>query len=195
MLASGGPPVAHAPSHESGGFDSLDLGSIVGVIDDTQHGNRGGGSLHPVVTPDPAGVDGFMDSADKAKLDGIAEGAARVQDYQFGRDTQVPGGGTLVLYGPGNTTVGVRINRAGTIVGAAIQVDAIDGTRSYNLVVYKNGASVATVALPINTLGASANNLVVAVVIGDLITTALVKSAGAGASSFTSEQAIVEIVF
>lgn len=38
----------------------------VGVINDTQHGNRGNGALHSVAT---TSVDGFMSAADKTKLD------------------------------------------------------------------------------------------------------------------------------
>jgi hypothetical protein len=116
-----------------------DFPKITGTITDLQHGNRSGGTLHPGVTPNPGGVAGFMDPADKAKLNGIAANAARVQDYQFGRNVQVPGGGVLGFYGPGNTLVGVRMNRAGVITGASIQVDVVDGARDYNLVIYKNG--------------------------------------------------------
>lgn len=46
-----------------------------GAITDTQHGSRGGGTLHPAVTADPGGVAGFSSVADKNKLDGIASGA------------------------------------------------------------------------------------------------------------------------
>lgn len=40
----------------------------VGTINDTQHGNRGGGSLHAAAT---TSVAGFMSAADKLKLDGL----------------------------------------------------------------------------------------------------------------------------
>ncbi|HHV62136.1 MAG TPA: hypothetical protein GXX51_05800 [Firmicutes bacterium] len=42
------------------------------AMDDTVHGNRGGGSLHSVAT---SSIAGFMSAFDKAKLDGIASGA------------------------------------------------------------------------------------------------------------------------
>lgn len=45
----------------------------VGVVSDTQHGARGGGSLHSVATTLAAG---FMSNTDKSKLDGVAAGAA-----------------------------------------------------------------------------------------------------------------------
>lgn len=44
----------------------------VGVISDTNHGTRGGGTLHAVAT---TSVAGFESAADKTKLDGIAAGA------------------------------------------------------------------------------------------------------------------------
>lgn len=44
-----------------------------GVIDDTIHGNCGGGALHANAT---TSVAGFMSSTDKTKLDGVATGAA-----------------------------------------------------------------------------------------------------------------------
>lgn len=134
-------------------------------------------------------------NADEAKEDTIASNAARLQNFQFGRDCKVPGGGALSLHGPGNSTVGVRINRAGTITGASIQVDVADASNSYALEVYKNGgAAVATVAL-VNVLGNHSGAFAVAVAAGDVITTALVLTAGAGASAFANEQAIVEVIF
>ncbi len=49
----------------------------VGVLaTDAQHGTRGGGSLHAVVT---TSVAGFMSAADKTKLDGVEAGAAADQ--------------------------------------------------------------------------------------------------------------------
>ena len=47
-------------------------GIQVGVISDTQHGSRGGGSLHSVATPVSSG---FMSFSDKSKLNSIAFGA------------------------------------------------------------------------------------------------------------------------
>jgi hypothetical protein len=44
----------------------------VGVISNTQHGNRGGGALHAAAT---GLVSGFLSSADKTRLDGMANGA------------------------------------------------------------------------------------------------------------------------
>lgn len=51
---------------------NLTLGNMGGTISDTQHGSRGGGTLHAAVV---AGVSaGFMSAADKTKLDGVVAG-------------------------------------------------------------------------------------------------------------------------
>jgi hypothetical protein len=136
-----------------------------------------------------------MSAADKTKLDSVSSGASLVHDYQFGRSTQVPGGGSLQLVGPGDTTVPVRINRVGVITGASIEVDAADGARTYDLQVWQNGASVATVTLASGTTGNSRSNINVAVAVGDLISAYLVRTAGVGASTFANEHAMVEIKF
>lgn len=54
------------------GVVTLTMGDIAGIISDAQHGNRGGGPLHPDAT---TGVAGFMSATDKSKLDGIETGA------------------------------------------------------------------------------------------------------------------------
>jgi hypothetical protein len=46
--------------------------TVAVAMDDSLHGNRGGGSLHALAT---SSVAGFMSASDKAKLDGIASGA------------------------------------------------------------------------------------------------------------------------
>jgi hypothetical protein len=48
---------------------NLNAGTLPdGIVDDTSHGSRGGGSLHAVATQSIAG---FMSATDKAKLDGL----------------------------------------------------------------------------------------------------------------------------
>lgn len=57
----------------SGSASDLSSGTLpADRFDDTAHGTRSGGSLHSLVT---TSVAGFMSSADKTKLDGIASGA------------------------------------------------------------------------------------------------------------------------
>lgn len=85
---SGSPPASHADTHLPGGSDPLTVATPVEITDTTNaagsaesfvrsdhqhaHGNRGGGSLHALVT---TSVAGFMSAADKLKLDGISDGA------------------------------------------------------------------------------------------------------------------------
>lgn len=103
--------------------------------------------------------------------------------------------GTLQMLGAGSTTIGYRAPRAGTITAASIQVNAADATRTYNLEVRVNGISVATVTLATTTTGNHSAALSAAFVAGDLITAFLVRTAGAGASTFTSESALVEVTY
>jgi len=113
----------------------------------------------------------------------------------FGNIVAVAGAGTLTLLGAGATTVAFSIPRAGTITGASIRVNVIDAARAYNLEVLLNGASVATVALPVSALGAFSTALSVAVAAGDQIGARLVRTSGAGGSTFVGEAALVEIRF
>lgn len=51
---------------------SLQFTDVGGTVTDTQHGSRGGGTLHAAATQTTAG---FMSSADKTKLDGVQTSA------------------------------------------------------------------------------------------------------------------------
>lgn len=112
----------------------------------------------------------------------------------YGNTVAVPTGGTLQLLGAGNTTVGYRLDRAGTITGASIQVSAADNARNYNLSIRVNGTEQATITLN-NATGTSSAALSFAVAANDVITAFLVRTLGANASGFTSEAAVVEVTF
>jgi trimeric autotransporter adhesin len=47
---TGYPSAPHAATHEDGGSDEVDLGSLAGTLTDTQHGDRGNGTLHSAAT-------------------------------------------------------------------------------------------------------------------------------------------------
>ena len=111
--------------------------------------------------------------------------------FLYGTDNPVPPAGTLQLQGPGNTLVGYRIPMPGQIVAVSIQVDVADGTRTYNLEVRKNGVAVVTLAL-VGT-GVNVSGLSVSFVAGDVLTVFMVKTAGAGLSTFSQETAVVEV--
>lgn len=68
-----------------------------------------------------------------------------------------------------------------------------DATNDYNLEIRVNGISVATVPLPSGSAGASSVALAAAVVIGDIVTAFMVRTAGADVSDFTEEHAVIEI--
>jgi hypothetical protein len=115
------------------------------------------------------------------------------EPYQFGRSGAVPGGGTLQLFASGSATTGFRMNRAGTITGGSIQVNAADAVRAYKLSIRVNGVEVALVALPVATAGASSAALAVAFVAGDRLTAFVVRTSGAAASTFTDTVAMIEV--
>lgn len=132
-----------------------------------------------------AGVQGFQGNQG-------FQGAARPK-YLFGNTAAVPAGGTLQMNGPGNAIQGYRMMRAGTITGGSIQVNTADASRAYNLDIRVNAVSVATVPLPVSTLGASNVVLSVPVVVGDVVSAFLVRTSGAGASTFDEMASAVEV--
>jgi hypothetical protein len=72
-------------------WNTVDFTLVSGTITDTQHGNRGGGSLHAVAT---TGTAGFMSSTDKSKLDGIASDANNYTHPTGDGNSHVPANGT-----------------------------------------------------------------------------------------------------
>jgi len=118
------------------------------------------------------------------------------ESYQFGNTVVVPSAGTLQLRGSGNSLAGFRILRAGYLTSASIQVEVVDATRAYNLDIRRNGVSIATVPLAISTLGNAVNVVpFVALAAGDVITAFMVRTSGAGGSTFAEENAVVEISY
>lgn len=112
--------------------------------------------------------------------------------YQFGNTAQVPAGGTLQMEGPGQSLNGFRVFRAGTIVGGSIAVNAVSAN-TYDLQIRVNGVSAAVVTLAAGLTSAQTIALSIAVVAGDIITAFMVRTAGAGGSTFNEEHAVVEI--
>lgn len=112
---------------------------------------------------------------------------------EFGNTGGVPVGGSVGLLSAGNTSAGARMMRAGRITSASIQVNAADGVRNYNLSIRVNGVEVATVALAIGTTGNHSAALSVAVAAGDAVTAFMVRTSGAGASTFTQMHAVIQV--
>jgi hypothetical protein len=114
--------------------------------------------------------------------------------YSFGRSAAVPAGGTLQLFATGQTLQGFRVIRAGKITGLSVRVNAADGARTYQLQVFVNGVlSTAVLTLASGSTSASTTALALAVAAGDIITAFMVRTAGAGASTFGDEAALVEL--
>lgn len=113
----------------------------------------------------------------------------------FGAVASVPAAGTRQLLGAGSTLGAWRVPRTGRITAGAIQVDVIDVARAYKLSIRINTVEVALVALPVSTLGAQDVVLNVAVVAGDLLTAFMVRTAGAGGSTFIQQYGSVELEF
>jgi hypothetical protein len=111
--------------------------------------------------------------------------------YQFGENGLVPAGGTLQLLGPGQTSAGFRIIKAGTIIGASISVNTTS-TNDYNLEIRVNGSTVTTVALAAGNTSA-ASILSTPVAAGDILTAFMVRTSGTGGSSFNEQQAVIQI--
>lgn len=103
---------------------------------------------------------------------------------EFGNTGGVPTGGTIGLLGPGNTSTGSRVEAAKRITGASFQVNAIDASRTYNASIRVNGVEQATLALPLSSLGSQTTSLNVPLNAGDAITVFIVRTSGAGASTF-----------
>jgi hypothetical protein len=114
--------------------------------------------------------------------------------YGFGRAAAVPAGGTLQLFAVGQSLQGFRALRNGTLTGLSLKTNVGDAVRSYNLEIRLNGVAAATLAFPAGGGDSQATTaLAVAVVAGDIVTAFMLLTAGAGASTFTTEEALVEI--
>lgn len=114
--------------------------------------------------------------------------------YSFGRSAAVPAGGTLQLFATGQTLQGFCVIRAGKITGLSIRVNTADGARTYQLQVFVNGVlSTAVLTLASGSTSASTTALALVIAVGDIITTFMVRTAGAGASTFGDEEALVEL--
>lgn len=113
--------------------------------------------------------------------------------YTFGRSAAVPAGGTLQLFATGQTLQGFRAIRAGKITGLSLRVNAADGARTFQLQVFINGVLSAAVLTLAGVTSVSTTALAVAVAAGDIVTAFVVRTVGAGASTFVDEEAAVEI--
>jgi hypothetical protein len=102
---------------------------VTGTITDTQHGSRGGGNLHALVTTT---VDGFMSASDKVRLNGIQDNAIN-QTTADGRYLQIGTGGsingsiTVTSVGDSVVTINADTDNDGAEIGEAKIVLTQDG--------------------------------------------------------------------
>ncbi len=86
---------AAAPIATSGSADDLSSGILPAArFDDTAHGARGGGTLHPAAT---TAVSGFLSASDKTKLDGIAASANNYSHPNHSGDVTSVGDGATTI--------------------------------------------------------------------------------------------------
>lgn len=180
-------------------FLNVPFSGAVGNISDAQHGNRGGGSLHPLAIA--SGASGFMSGSDKAKLDGISSSAVSAYTVIYSSQTgNATFGAATVYLGPLGTAaaqvaqipIGMAI-RNGTIgkLFASIKT-APGGSDTATITIQKSsnqGASWSDTILtcPISASGVTCqdNTHNASVSAGDWFATKLVSSAGVAAGPAT----------
>lgn len=110
---------------------------------------------------------------------------------QFGNTVQVPGGGSLQLQGPGATLAGLAMIQNSMIEGASLAVNS-GGENDYNLEIRINGSGQVSLPLTSGSMKVFSNSLSTLVSGGDIVTTFVVRTSGAGPSTFTEEAALVK---
>lgn len=177
------------------------------------HGDRGSdsaGSQHDAdqidvegTYSDIAGTPTTLENTISAINANFGSGQYVGKVLSFGQVTNVPGGGTLYLMGAGTVLTSaapIRILRSGTITAAMITVDAADATRSYKLSIQTSATiggtytEVASLALAATNQSAATTALAVAVTAGHFMRIAVIRTAGAGGSTFSNINAMVEYI-
>ncbi len=123
-------------------------------------------------------------------------GGAKVRAYQFSIEKKVPAFGTLFMsYGRQPTSAApLVVNRIATLAGASLAVDLIDGSRDYDLLINVNGTTVESVTLSSGSSKVIDTSFSTVLSASDEITALLVRSAGAGPSTFKNAAVSLEMV-
>lgn len=150
------------------------------------HGDRGGGTLHAVAT---TLVAGFMSAVDKAKLDGIATGAA-ADILAFGAGSVaatttlrfLPYGFDFSL-GP-TTAVQFRLPHGGTCRNLRVRHNVPSGNGNAIVYTLRINGVVTLLSVSLASTASDGSDLVNTVVVaaGDLVDIAVTKVLGVGAS-------------
>lgn len=114
----------------------------------------------------------------------------------FGVSVAVPNNGTKFLQGPGNVTssaAALLLPRPGVITSATISADKVDGSRDYKLSIRINGIEVGQLNLLLGTATVFTTALALSYSAGDLLSLALIRTAGSGKSTFKNVTSTIEI--
>ena len=119
---------------------------------------------------------------------------------RYTRPTGVPVGGTQYLdLGPSvvSSSIGERLPFAATLKGLTISLNVVDVTRDYSLQLLSDPAGafavLATLTVPAGTLDKVDRTYAVAIPSGTKIGARLIRTSGAGASTFEEVDVLVEI--
>lgn len=141
----------------------------------------------------PTGLIGLTGAGATGVQGATGIGAGKGMNLRYTHDAGAPSGGTRYLrIGQGvlSSECGDRIPVASTLTTVTIEVSVIDASRAYNLEIISDptGAPdvLTTLNLPINTRGVTATGLSVAILANTEIGARLVRSAGAGSSTFNA---------
>jgi len=157
-----------------------------GIQGATGVGSGGGGS-------GATGIQGITGLQGLTGLQGITGLQTALGIYRYSANNGVPGGGTRFLStftGVATSSAGDRIIRASTLRGVSVLVSVVDVANSYDINVLSPSSGVpviiATITLPISTIGAHTSSLSVAIAAGAELGAQIIRATGAGVSSFSN---------
>jgi hypothetical protein len=194
-------PAAHAPRHLPSGADPLTTATAISITDSTNgigtanslarsdhshaHGDRGGGSLHALVT---TSVDGFMAATDKIKLDSLGQAVASSvitsstasttsSTFQDGFPSQ-----NITLTVPGDYLVLFDTNVSSSTASGVPEIGiALNGTVQANSQRFVQGNGGASVS-------GFTHTILIGLIIGDVLTGMFRKSSGSGTTSIANRR-------
>lgn len=188
------------------------IGSPTGTIVPNEHNalsGRGGVDAHPAsaVMPSTGSFDGALSAADdttQKALDTLDDAVpmAKTLLLEFSVSAGVPGSGTRYLdrAGVAVSSVPIRLPADATVIGMTVLVDAVDGSRAYDVQVVSDpgGADTsvagASLALPLSTTEVSSRALSGTIAAATKWGILMTRTSGAGASTFADVRVELEVV-
>ena len=118
----------------------------------------------------------------------------RIREYVFGAGIPVPVAGTLYLDVVVPTSAAeLRMSVDALLRRISVQVDVIDAARAFSVEILKGGAVIASLPLPVSTLGAHVATYSAAYLAGNLLSARIVRTSGAGKSTFRNVHVTVTL--